>query len=138
MDIDGACLCGHIAYRATIDPALCAICHCTDCQVNSASAYGVVVHIVDDSFELLRGELKTYVKTADSGTKRALTFCPECGTRIHAKTVGEGSPFWGLRAGTIRQRQELTPKFQVFRRSALPWTDDLRDLPGFDGMPPAR
>ena len=138
MDVDGACLCGHVAYRATVDPELCAVCHCTDCQTHSASAYGVVVHIVDDSFELLRGEMKTYVKTADSGTKRALTFCPECGTRIYAKTVGEGTSFWGLRIGTIRQRHDLRPRLQVFRRSALAWTEDLTELPGFDAMPPFR
>ena len=82
MEIDGACLCGYIAYEACIDPALCVICHCTDCQQNSASAYGVVVHIKEDRFRLLRGDMKTFVKTADSGTKRALTFCPECGTPI--------------------------------------------------------
>jgi len=135
MNIDGACLCGYVAYEATIDPERCVICHCTDCQVHSASAYGVVVHIVEDGFHLLRGEMKTYTKTADSGTQRALTFCPECGTRIYAKTVGEGTSFWGLRVGTIRQRRELRPRIQVFRSSALEWTDDLSGLRSFDGMP---
>ncbi|MGK0170383.1 MAG: hypothetical protein ACI9W2_002109 [Gammaproteobacteria bacterium] len=136
MKIDGQCLCGHIEYEAVIDPDKCAICHCTDCQNHSASAYGVIVHIVGDSFHLLRGEMKTYVKTADSGTRRALTFCPECGTRIYSKTIGEGTAFWGLRVGTIRQRRELWPKVQVFKRSALPWVGDLTNLPSFDGMPP--
>lgn len=136
MKVDGHCLCGHIAYEGTIDPDRCLICHCTDCQNHSATAYGVVVHIVNESSQLLRGEVKTYVKTADSGTRRALTFCPECGTRIYAKTVGAGSSFWGLRVGTIRQRRELTPKKQVFQRSALPWVVDLSNMPSFDGMPP--
>ena len=75
MQIDGRCLCGHITYEAEIDPERVAICHCTDCQTHSASAYGVVAHIAGE-FRLLSGEMKTYEKIADSGTRRALTFCP--------------------------------------------------------------
>jgi len=134
MIVDGRCLCGHITYRAEIDPEKVAICHCADCQTHSASAYGVVAGITGD-FELLTGTLKTFVKTADSGTRRALTFCPECGTRIHARTVGEGTGFWGLRVGTVTQRAELVPRFQVWCDSALPWVGDLHDLPAFARQP---
>lgn len=134
MLIDGKCLCGQITYRAEIDPELCAVCHCMDCQNHSASAFGVVVHI-SGAFELLTGGLKTYVKTADSGTRRALTFCRDCGTRIYARTVGEGSPFWGLRVGTITQRDRLRPRKQVWCASALPWIWNLDGLPRDDGQP---
>ena len=41
----------------------------------------------------------------------------ELGTRISAKTVGEGSSFFGLRVGTVRQRRELIPKAQFWCRS---------------------
>ena len=132
MKIDGNCLCGHITYEAEIDPQSVTICHCTDCQTHSATAYGVVVGIVGDAFRLLGGELKTYEKIAQSGTVRALTFCPECGTRIHAKTVGEGSSFFGLRVGTVRQRDRLKPSLQVWCRSAQDWVSDLRAIPQLD------
>ena len=134
MEIDGKCLCGHVSYSAEIDPERVVICHCTDCQRHSASAFGVVVAIANDNFNLLTGSLKTYVKTADSGTKRALTFCPECGTRIYAKTVGEGTSFWGLRVGSINQRDELTPKLQVFQRSAMSWLGQIAEIPARKGM----
>ncbi len=135
MKIDGNCLCGHITYEAEIDPESVTICHCTDCQTHSATAYGVVVGIVDKEFRLLGGELKTYEKIAESGTVRALTFCPECGTRIHAKTVGEGSSFFGLRVGTVRQRDRLKPSLQVWCRSARDWVSDLRAIPQIDEQP---
>ena len=129
MNVDGKCLCGHVSYSAEIDPERVVICHCTDCQRHSASAFGVVVAIANENFKLLTGSLKTYVKTADSGTKRALTFCPECGTRIYAKTVGEGTSFWGLRVGSVNQRDQLTPKLQVFQRSAMSWLDQMAEIP---------
>lgn len=135
MKVDGGCFCGHVTYEAEVDPATTSICHCTDCQTHSATAYGVVVGVVDEQFRLLSGTLKVYDKTADSGAIRALAFCPECGTRIHATTVGEGSPFFGLRLGTVRQRDRFTPKIQVFCRSAQDWVEDLTSVPRFDAMP---
>ena len=125
MKIDGACLCGRITYEAEIDPDRVAICHCADCQVNSGSAYGLVASVTDGQFRLLTGTLKEYEKTAASGRTRQLSFCPECATRIHARTKNDPTAFFGLRVGTIRQRAELTPKVQVWDGSALPWVSDL-------------
>lgn len=71
MKIDGACLCGAITYEAEIDPAGVRLCHCTDCQTLSGSAYRVVVSALDGSFKLLSGQPQIYVKTAESGAKRA-------------------------------------------------------------------
>ena len=67
MKVDGNCLCGHITYEAEVDPESVIICHCTDCQTHSASAYGVVVGVVDEKFRLLSGAFKTYQKTLVSG-----------------------------------------------------------------------
>ena len=135
MKIDGGCLCRHITYEAVVDPDKVAICHCTDCQTHSGTAFGVVVGITDAQFHLRSGTLKTFEKIADSGTRRALAFCPECGTRIHARTVGEGSSFFGLRLGTVNQRDQLTPKRQVWSRSAQGWLADLESIPKFEKQP---
>lgn len=133
MKIDGKCLCGYITYEGVVDPEKVAICHCSDCQNHSASAFGLVAHLED--FTLTSGTLKTYQKVAESGTRRALTFCPECGTRIYAKTVGGGTAFWGLRVGTCSQRSQLPPKMQVWCDSRLPWVGDLVDVPEFPRQP---
>lgn len=129
MKVDGACLCGHITYEAEIDEDSVAICHCTDCQMNSGTAFGVVAHIVDKKFKLLSGELKEFDKTAESGRIRTLSFCPNCGTRIHARTDGDPTAFFGLRVGSVRQRTSLSPKVQVWCQSALPWVADLSSIP---------
>ena len=135
MKVDGGCLCGYVTYEAVVDPNQVAICHCADCQIHSGAAYGVVIGADEDQFRLLTGTLKTYEKTADSGTIRALSFCPECGTRIHATTVGKGIQFMGLRLGTVRQRDQLKPRIQVWCRSAQDWSADLSNLLRFDVQP---
>lgn len=129
MKVDGACLCGRVRYEAEIDVERVAICHCTDCQVNSGTAFGVVAHVIDGDFALLSGTLKVFEKIAESGRVRKLSFCPECGTRIHARTDGDPSAFFGLRVGTIRQRKDLKPKIQVWCRSALPWVSEIPSIP---------
>ena len=107
MTVNGECLCGQIQFEAEIDPKTATICHCTDCQINSGTAFGYVVGAVNDSFKLLTGELSFYIKSADSGAKRELAFCGNCGTRIFARPVDGKSSFFGLRVGTIRQRRDL-------------------------------
>lgn len=55
-------------------------------------------------------------------------FCRECGTQIYS-TAESGEPkVYGVRVGTIRQRQQLAPKKQYWVRSALPWVDDISSL----------
>jgi len=130
MKIDGGCHCGHITYEAEIDGEQVIICHCTDCQTLSASAFRTVVFVPETSFTLLSGSLKTYVKTADSGNRRAQTFCPDCGTHIYAAPADAGGKrIFGLRVGTARQRATLPPKNQVYCRSALEWVMDVDSIP---------
>lgn len=129
MKIDGGCHCGAITYEAEIDPEKVVICHCTDCQALSGSAFRTVVLTAAENFKLLSGTPKTYVKTAQSGNKRAQVFCPDCGAHLYAGPVETGTGMLGLRGGTIRQRAELVPKTQVWGASALPWLKDLASVP---------
>ena len=125
MHIDGGCHCGSISYEADIDPGKVIVCHCTDCQALSGTAFRTVVFVPESRFKLLTGNLKTYVKIADSGNQRAMMFCPECGTQIYATSVDGDDRILGLRVGTARQRAALRPKKQYWCRSALDWVTDL-------------
>jgi hypothetical protein len=125
MHIDGGCHCGKVEYEADIDPGKVILCHCTDCQIMSGTAFRTVVFVPESRFNLLEGNLKTYVKTADSGNKRAMAFCAECGTHLYATSVDGEDKILGLRVGTARQRGELPPGKQYWCGSALDWVMDL-------------
>jgi hypothetical protein len=124
MRIEGRCHCGRIAYEASVDPDAVGICHCTDCQTLSGSPYRAAVPAAAADFVLLRGEPKIYIKTADSGTKRAQAFCADCGTPIYAAAPGD-PPTYSLRLGAIKQRAVLRPRRQIWCDSALPWAMDI-------------
>ena len=125
MKIDGSCHCGYVTYEAEVDADQVIICHCTDCQTLSGSAYRTVAFVVEGSFQLLGGKPTTYIKIAESGNEREQTFCPECGSPIYAASPGDGPKNMGIRVGTARQRAELRPSKQYWCRSARDWVADL-------------
>jgi hypothetical protein len=135
MKIDGRCHCGYITYEAEIHPEKVMICHCADCQTLSGSAFRTVVFTREDTFKLLSGELKTYIKTGESGTKRPQSFCPECGTPIHSSTLDDGPKVHVIRVGTIRQRDQLVPRLQLWCRSSQGWLGDLSFIPKLEKQP---
>lgn len=128
MKIDGSCHCGNIIFEAEVDPEKVLICHCTDCQTLSGAAYRTVAPVTDNLFQLLRGELKVYIKTAEDGTLREQSFCPDCGSPIYAGPVEGDSGMLGIRVGAIRQRDQLAPQKQYYRDSAQQWVQDLSEV----------
>ena len=128
MKIDGGCHCGSITYRAEIDPDEVALCHCTDCQTLSGSAFRTIVYAEEDTFQLLSGEPRIYVRMAESGARRAQAFCAECGTPLYSTAADGGAKSVCLRVGTVRQRAELRPATQYWCRSAQGWVMDLRSV----------
>lgn len=129
MRVHGGCHCGAIRFEADVNPDGASICHCTDCQVLSATAFRVNVPAKAEGFRLLQGEPKEYVKVGDSGGRRAQGFCANCGSQIYATSADGPRDVYMLRIGVIEERQQLTPQRQIWRRSALPWLGDWPDLP---------
>src|SRR5262249_23632185 len=127
MKVNGRWHWGRITYQAVVDPERAGPGHCTDCQRLTGSAYRATVLAPAETFTLHGGPPKIYVKTADSGTKRAHAFCPECGSPVYSAALGEPQTY-SLRVGCLEQRREITPRRQQWGRSAPPWSIDRRDV----------
>jgi hypothetical protein len=138
MRIDGTCHCGFITIEGEVDPEKVQICHCTDCQTGTGSAFRVSIPVPGASFKMA-GQPTLYVKTtADSGRPRVQAFCPRCGSPIFSTTSGEGvQPSYTVRVGILRQRDQLTPRRQNWFRSARPWIMDLAAVPKNEKQAPA-
>jgi hypothetical protein len=130
MRIDGSCHCGFIKIEGEADPEKTQICHCTDCQTGTGSAFRISIPVPGASFKMT-GQPTTYVKTtADSGRPRVQAFCPKCGSPIYSTTPGDGvQPSYTVRVGLLRQRDELAPRRQQWFRSARPWVTELASVP---------
>ncbi len=131
MKIDGGCHCGEITFTAEVDPNGVRICHCTDCQKMSGSAFRAVIAAPAESFRLTGGQPRSYIKIADSGNRRRHAFCGTCGSPIFACAEAD-PPSYTLRVGTIAQRRALSPNVQIWRGSALDWVDAIAAIPSSD------
>ena len=137
MKITGACHCEAIRYEADVDPARAGMCHCTDCQVLSGSAFRLTIRASEGTFRIVAGTPRIYIKkTAESGNQREHAFCDHCGTSIYATSVGPEPRIYGLRIGTIHQRDQLRPQLQIWARSRLPWLGDLGSIPQIEKQRP--
>lgn len=127
MRIDGRCHCGAVTYVADIDPQRVVICHCTDCQQLTGSPFRVTAR-ASRSDLTISGEPVVYEKIAESGAKRFMHFCGQCGSPMFSTGEGAAADVWGIRWGGINQRDQLVPTKQIWRRSAPAW------ICAFDGL----
>jgi hypothetical protein len=72
MKVTGRCHCGQISFAAEIDPAQVRVCHCTDCQTLTGTAFRTAVPSLPGSFMLKIGTPKIYIQTAESGNQRGM------------------------------------------------------------------
>ncbi len=127
MKIDGRCHCGEITFEADVDPTALGICHCTDCQMLSGSAFRTTFsagrfRAPDRCAE----ELRQDDREREQAPARLLWNLRNAD--FACAPVPPQS--YSLRVGTIAQRAALSPRRQSWRRSALVWVDRLATVPG--------
>jgi hypothetical protein len=135
MKVAGRCHCGQISFEAEIDPAPVRICHCTDCQTLTGTAFRTNVSSLPGTFVLRSGTPKTYIKTAESGNKRAHGFCPDCGTPLYSTAPGANPASYGLRVGGSTAAASCARQSRAGARSALPWSMDITGVERFERQP---
>jgi hypothetical protein len=135
MKVTGSCHCGSIEFEAKVDTQKVMICHCNDCQKLSGTTFRTVVMSEVNGFNCIKGKAKEYIKTAESGNKRAQGFCEHCGSALYATNESHTDRIYGIRVGVIDQRQELIPSSQIWCNASLEWLSKLNDIKTFDTVP---
>ncbi len=132
MGIDGQCHCGAVTYQAEIDPERVSICHRTDCQALTGSAYRVTVICAAEQVQLTGRMPKVYGKRGDNGR-----ICFRIKRRGPLFTAGEDGALddWAT-AGQHPPARPIDPAAPgLVRRSAAPWTSRSHGIAGAaDGL----
>lgn len=139
----GACQCGQLSYRITAMPWTLYCCHCTECQGQSASAFGMSLRCAAADVAW-QGEAATV--TRDPGRLTAVEglFCPHCGTRImhrgRTHDTGTGTSTEGgdvsIKAGTLADTSWLRPVGHIWLRSRQAWFAPPPGALAYEGQPP--
>ena len=117
--IDGSCQCGQVTYRVKSSPIFVTACHCTECQKQSASAFGISMGLTPEALEI-DGELKFWERTGDNGNISRAHFCPDCGVRIF-HTNPDRPEFIRLRPGTLSKTAIVNPTLHVWVSQKQAW-----------------
>jgi len=115
--LTGRCQCGAVRYQHSGDPIAVYICHCRECQKQSASAFGISVEMPKDGLKLTQGTPKYWTRDTDSGRKLRCAFCPDCGSRLwHESEAG-----WiTLKGGSLDQPVDVSQAIHIWTKRKLP------------------
>lgn len=120
LPLTGGCQCGASRYAVTAAPLTLYCCHCSECQAQSSSAFGMSMLVARDPLETDWSLLATWTRATDSGNTLDCHFCPACGVRLFH--VGRESPeIVSVKAGSLDEHGRLSPIGHIWTDSAQPW-----------------
>lgn len=145
--LHGGCQCGAVRYRITGAPPMVYVCHCRECQKQSASAFGMSLAVRRDAFGI-EGRVDSWERATDLGTRTRCWFCPACGSRVYHQSSATAESLT-VKAGSLDDTSWLRPAGHIWVSRKQPWValdpglpahltqpDDLaawRDAPAGDG-----
>jgi hypothetical protein len=133
---NGGCQCGQVRFEVKGDPVKVYACHCTICQKQSGSAFGMAALYKQQFFNITKGELSNFVRDGTGKSVRNY-FCPICGTRIyHQWFTSDGiGPVVNIKPGTLDDSSWLNPGCHVWTQHAQSWIHFSEDDILFEEQP---
>jgi hypothetical protein len=114
----GRCQCGAAAYAVSAAPGAVYVCHCRECQRQSASAFGISVSVQKKHFHLERGEVRVWSRGTDSGRVLHCHFCATCGSRLWHE--GPGWDILTVKGGSLDRPVDLRDAIHIWTSRKLP------------------
>lgn len=115
----GSCQCGQISIKIEVERLICYICHCTECQAQSASAFAISVPLEMKDAKI-SGKLNAYKRPAHSGAITSCFFCADCGTRIYHQSSNSPSKIT-LKGGILVGSEALQPVAHLWTKRKADW-----------------
>jgi hypothetical protein len=82
LPLTGGCQCGKVRYEISGPLRRLFICHCRECQKQSASAFAISAMFSSAGMRHLTGEVRQWSRRTESGWTLVSSFCPACGSRL--------------------------------------------------------
>ncbi len=134
MNVRGACRCGKTTFVLREEPIAFYLCHCTECQADSGSAFGQSMHVRREAITDVAGPTEERL-LGEAGEQRiTFTRCSACDTLVWAQA--EDVPqVLSISAGALEDVGGMTPYGNMWTRSARPWVA-MAPGPQFEQRPP--
>ncbi len=130
----GGCQCGRIRYEIQAEPFAIYVCHCRECQRQSASAFGMSMPVSRKALVILKGEPKQWSRMSENGREVICFFCSDCGTRLFHNPTRNPN-ITNIKPGTLDDTSWLKPVGNLWTRSAQPWIKCSEEMLNYEGQP---
>lgn len=126
----GQCLCGKNHYAVDGDLKATVVCHCKSCQLESGSAFAVILLVERSALKVEGASIKTFTRPGGSGKPKTMYFCGDCSTILyHESTLAPGMAF--IRAGTLDDYSWVKPNLHIWTEEKQPWVTIPEGVPQF-------
>jgi hypothetical protein len=134
LPLTGGCQCGALRYEIRAEPLTLYVCHCTECQRQSAGAFGMSLMVPRPSFVYTRGTPRRFARTADSGRTIESDMCEACGVRpVNHPMANDKVSI--VKPGTLDDTSWLHPIGHIWTKSAQSWVSIRTDGVIHEGHP---
>lgn len=131
--VHGGCQCGAVRYKLLAVPVVFYICHCTECQKQSASAFGESVRVRQDALDIA-GHVETFTSPGNGKASAERDFCGTCGTRLFHRRA-QYHEFLNIKGGTLDDKSWLIPAGHIWTRSRQKWVTIPDDALAYEEQP---
>jgi len=124
-----------VTYSVDAEPVWQGVCHCSNCQRQTASAFSPIVGVPSKSLTVegtTLASFKTPSEGYESTTERR--FCSACGSPIFS-TIESMPGVAFLKAGTLDDASWFEPTAEIWTRSAQPWAPHLEQATRYERIP---
>jgi hypothetical protein len=115
----GRCQCGDIRFQSDGDARALYICHCRECQKQSASAFGMSLQVPRSGLTVLSGTPKFWSRATNSGRRLNCAFCGDCGSRLWHEAEGPSDTV-NIKAGALDAPVDATVAVHIWTSRKLP------------------
>ena len=115
----GGCQCGEVRYESVGTPLALYVCHCRECQKQSASAFGLTLDVPRAGLRLIQGNPQYWNRSTDSGGTLRCAFCPTCGSRVWHESEPVSDTI-SIKAGSLDEPIDVSKAIHVWVTRKLP------------------
>jgi len=114
-----SCRCSQLRAECEGAPLRVSICHCTECQRRTGSAFSAQARFSADAVNLV-GAFQTFERVADSGNRLTYRFCPSCGSTI-AYQIDAWPDVIAVPIGAFEDEDFPDPVYSIYESRMRPW-----------------
>ena len=129
---EGGCSCGTLRYQMKRTPIFVHCCHCTYCQRETGTSYGLNALIEASQVKLLQGQLEQVELETKSGKGQTVFRCSTCKIAVWSHYGAGGDLLSFVRVGTLDDAAKVVPSIHIYTSSKQPWITLSGDVPSVE------